>query len=281
VPATILFFAVVTAEAVIKLITERNFENAKILLLTACVVVQSATLPANIFADSLFLQSKQDVYNAKFFTQFKEKSQDRFYHKNRKIEYAIYKEQYGEALKLCNEVNPKNERPKSNQEYFSLLELAHYTKVSLLFSGRLLNDFFLYYDKIGMQWLFPANFSNKEFANLFYKLGETQYAYHSAIDEIEVNGYSVDMLKKLATHGANMDGLSDFYREKLSKTLFHKNYTPTGKKRSLRTPAELTLPPDIIILQYMNDEGEHAEAIRQCKILIEYLFQHSQNRYGL
>jgi hypothetical protein len=211
------------------------------------ILLLTATIPY-FAAEPLFLQSSQAAYDKDFFKQFKEKSTNNLYHTNEKTEYALYKNNYTKALELCSKAYKKAERPKTPQQLYSLYELAHYTKTALLFNRELCDKFLQYYNAPAMQWLFPVQFSNKAMADLFFRLGESGYAKHAAINEMEEHGQSAYIAKILDSEAT---------------------------EKGLQTAVDATSPPDIVILQLPQDQG--SPVVRDAKAMIYLLFKQTDS----
>jgi hypothetical protein len=240
VPAVLIFFlgAVVTAITRIIARPRRCMPQA----VTVAILFIVAFTPY-FAAKPLLLQSRAAACNADFFKQFRQKSTDNLYHINERIEYALYKDDYAKALKLCDKAYKKIKAPKTQRQVYSLWELAYHTKMALLFNGELCSRFLQYYNLPAMQWLFPINISNKIMADLFFRLGESGYAKHAAIDEMEVNGLST-------------------YTEMIL------NSKPV--KNGLQTAVDAQSPPDMVLLELPTDT---INARRDAKAMIYLLFK--------
>ncbi|MDR0763078.1 MAG: DUF6057 family protein [Bacteroidales bacterium] len=220
-----------------------NFASA--VIIACCVAIPY------FVAKPLFLQSIQAAYNAEFFKQFKQKSTNNLYHTNERIEYALYKDDFAKAIELCNKAYEKAAFRKTQQQFYSLLELSHYTKTALLFNGELCDKFLQYYNAPAMQWLFPTKFSNKAMADLFFRLGEYGYARHAAIDEMETQGLSANTAKILNAEPAE-DGL--------------------------QIAMDAQSPPDLVILQLTQNQNQ---ARRDAKAMIYLLFKQIDSAIAL
>ena len=239
-------FVITTARIIAPLLSSnyRNQKQTSFVTNIFIIIILLMTSAVPYFAaESLFLQNPRTAYNTDFFKLFKEKSTNSLYHKNEKIEYALYKDDYEKAIELCNEAYKKTERPKTPQQRYSLQELAHHTKTALLFNGELCGKFLQYYNFPAMQWLFPVSFSNKAMADLFFRLGELGYAKHAAINEMEEHGLSAYTTRILSSEAT---------------------------EKGLQKAADVTSPPDIIILQLPQDGGP---AVRDAKAMIYLLFK--------
>jgi hypothetical protein len=240
IPATIIYFAGITAITIKQIICNKKHNapnNIKTIILLI-TLTSSATIPY-FTANKLFYTTPTNIYNKQFFTEFKQKSTDKLYHSNRKIEYALYENEYEKALQLCNKSLPKQDI----KHIQSALELAHYTKTALLFNGELCDKFLQYYNAFAMQWIFPIMFSDKAIEDLFFRLGELGCAKHAAINEMEKQGLSTYTAKILNSKAT---------------------------EKGLQIPTDATSPPDIIILQLPQDQSP---AVRDAKAMIYLLFK--------